>query len=55
MTESSYLRYPHVARDLVTFAAQDDVWLAALSAMACCARLRSRSQSMKKELPGRWM
>ena len=28
---SSYLRYPHVARDLVTFAAEDDVWLASLS------------------------
>ena len=25
-----YLRYPHVARDLITFAAEDDVWLASL-------------------------
>ena len=34
MAESSYLRYPHVARDLVTFAAEDDVWLASLSEAA---------------------
>ena len=31
MTESCYLRYPHLARDLITFTARDDVWLAALS------------------------
>ena len=31
MAESGYLRYPHVARDLITFAAEDDVWLASLS------------------------
>jgi tricorn protease len=29
-----YLRYPHVARDLITFAAEDDVWLASLSEAA---------------------
>ncbi|HEY2442749.1 MAG TPA: PDZ domain-containing protein [Streptosporangiaceae bacterium] len=34
MTESSYLRYPHLARDLITFAAEDDVWLASLSEAA---------------------
>jgi tricorn protease len=34
MAESSYLRYPHIARDLVTFAAEDDVWLASLSEAA---------------------
>ena len=34
MAESSYLRYPHVARDLVTFTAEDDVWLASLSEAA---------------------
>jgi tricorn protease len=34
VTESSYLRYPHLARDLVTFAAEDDVWLASLSEAA---------------------
>ncbi len=34
MTESSYLRYPHVARDLITFTAQDAVWLASLSEAA---------------------
>ena len=34
MAESSYLRYPHIARDLVTFAAEDDVWLAPLSEAA---------------------
>jgi tricorn protease len=28
---TQYLRYPHVARDLITFTAQDDVWLASLS------------------------
>jgi tricorn protease len=28
---SSYLRYPHLARDLITFTAEDDVWLASLS------------------------
>ncbi len=31
MAESYYLRYPHIARDLITFAAEDDVWLASLS------------------------
>jgi tricorn protease len=28
---TQYLRYPHVARDLITFTADDDVWLASLS------------------------
>jgi tricorn protease len=32
--ESSYLRYPHLAHDLVTFTAEDDVWLASLSEAA---------------------
>ncbi|HSZ42443.1 MAG TPA: PDZ domain-containing protein [Trebonia sp.] len=31
MAEPAYLRYPHVTRDLVTFAAEDDIWLASLS------------------------
>jgi tricorn protease len=31
MTSSSYLRFPHVHGDLVTFVAEDDVWIAALS------------------------
>ncbi|WP_125610897.1 S41 family peptidase [Specibacter cremeus] len=31
MTSSSYLRYPHLHADLVTFVAEDDVWLAPLS------------------------
>jgi tricorn protease len=31
VTESCYLRYPHLARDLITFTAEDDVWLASLS------------------------
>jgi len=30
----SYLRYPHLAGDLVTFVAEDDVWLASLSEAA---------------------
>jgi tricorn protease len=34
VTEPSYLRYPHLAGDLVTFAAEDDVWLASLSEAA---------------------
>jgi tricorn protease len=34
MAESCYLRYPHLARDLITFVAQDDVWLASLSEAA---------------------
>ena len=34
MAESWYLRYPHLARDLITFAAEDDVWLASLSEAA---------------------
>ncbi len=29
-----YLRHPHLARDLITFTAQDDVWLASLSEAA---------------------
>ncbi len=34
MAESCYLRYPHLAGDLITFAAEDDVWLASLSEAA---------------------
>ena len=34
MAESCYLRYPHLARDLITFTAEDDVWLASLSEAA---------------------
>ena len=34
VAESCYLRYPHIARDLITFAAEDDVWLASLSEAA---------------------
>ncbi len=30
MTSSSYLRFPHVHGDLVTFVAEDDVWIAPL-------------------------
>jgi tricorn protease len=32
MGESGYLRYPHIARDLVTFVAEDDIWVAPLGA-----------------------
>lgn len=31
MAESGYLRYPHIGHDLVTFVAEDDVWIASLS------------------------
>ncbi|MGR0160989.1 S41 family peptidase [Paenarthrobacter nitroguajacolicus] len=31
MTSSSYLRFPHVHGDLVTFVAEDDIWIAPLS------------------------
>jgi tricorn protease len=34
VAESCYLRYPHAARDLITFAAEADVWLASLSEAA---------------------
>ena len=34
MAESCYLRYPHLAGDLVTFAAEDGVWLASLFGLA---------------------
>jgi len=34
VAESSYLRYPHVARDLITFTAEDDVWLTSLNEAA---------------------
>jgi len=34
VTESWYLRYPHIARDLIAFAAENDVWLASLSEAA---------------------
>jgi len=34
VAENSYLRYPHLAHDLLTFVAEDDVWLAPLSAAA---------------------
>lgn len=32
MSEHSYLRYPHIAGELVTFVAEDDVWLASPTA-----------------------
>lgn len=34
MAESWYLRYPHIARDLITFAAEEDIWLASLTEAA---------------------
>jgi len=34
VADPNYLRYPHVAGDLVTFTAEDDVWLASLSEAA---------------------
>jgi tricorn protease len=34
VAESCYLRYPHVGRDLITFTAEDDVWVASLSEAA---------------------
>ena len=30
MSDSSYLRFPHLAQNLLTFVAEDDVWLAPL-------------------------
>jgi tricorn protease len=42
VTESSYLRYPHVSRDLITFTAQDAVWLASLSEAADDRGTRAR-------------
>jgi tricorn protease len=39
---TQYLRYPHVARDLITFAAEDDVWLASLSEAASGSGARAR-------------
>jgi tricorn protease len=36
------LRYPHVARDLITFTADDDVWLASLSEAADGRGTRAR-------------
>jgi tricorn protease len=34
VAESCYLRYPHVTGDLITFTAEDDVWLASVSGAA---------------------
>jgi tricorn protease len=42
VAEPSYLRYPHLARDLITFTAEDDVWLASLSAAASGRGARAR-------------
>jgi len=42
VAESFYLRYPHIACDLVTFAAQDDVWLASLSEAAAGGGTQAR-------------
>ncbi len=42
MAESCYLRYPHVACDLITFTAEDDVWLASLSEAADGRGTRAR-------------
>ncbi|HEY5018336.1 MAG TPA: hypothetical protein VII59_16325 [Streptosporangiaceae bacterium] len=41
-TPPCYLRYPHAAGDLVTFVAQDDVWLASLGEAAAGAGARAR-------------
>jgi tricorn protease len=40
--QACYLRYPHLARDLVTFVAEDDVWLASLSEAAGRPGTRAR-------------
>ncbi len=42
MAESPYLRYPLLARDLITFTAEDDVWLASLSEAADGRGTRAR-------------
>jgi tricorn protease len=42
VAESRYLRYPHVACDLITFTAEDDVWLASLSEAADGRGTRAR-------------
>jgi tricorn protease len=42
VAESCYLRYPHLVRDLVTFTAEDDVWLASLSEAAGGRGTRAR-------------
>jgi tricorn protease len=34
VADSAYLRYPHLSGDLITFAAEDDVWLAPLGETA---------------------
>ncbi|HEX4787356.1 MAG TPA: hypothetical protein VH372_02755, partial [Actinospica sp.] len=34
MADNTYLRYPHLSHDLLTFVAEDDVWLAPLDAAA---------------------
>ncbi|HEU5333052.1 MAG TPA: S41 family peptidase [Actinocrinis sp.] len=34
MADSAYLRYPHLSGDLITFTAEDDVWLAPLGETA---------------------
>ena len=33
MAQTSYLRFPHVSGGLLTFVAEDDVWLAELAAV----------------------
>lgn len=38
MTSSTYLRYPHVHEGLITFVAEDDVWLAEVPAAGSSAR-----------------
>src|SRR6476620_10795356 len=45
MTETGYLRYPHLAGDLITFTAADDVWLAPLSDAARGAARATRVTS----------
>ena len=52
MSQTSYLRFPHVAGDLLTFVAEDDVWLAELPASAGgsvrAARFTSDWQPVKR-------
>ena len=54
MTQTSYLRFPHVSGDLLTFVAEDDVWLAELPAGAGgtvrAARFTSDWQPVKRPL-----
>ncbi|MDI5961434.1 S41 family peptidase [Streptantibioticus silvisoli] len=48
MTQPSYLRYPHLHGDLITFTAEDDVWAASLTGAGRAWRVSSDNMPVRR-------